>query len=69
MKEVLGLIGEIFILGCIQSVFELILSLTDNSEKKVIIDICFYFSSAYLLIRFFSNYILKEVIAMIISFL
>lgn len=63
MRELIRLIGEIFLITCIQSVLDVFVDYVGKPHTKVIVDISCYVGLFYLTIQFITDYFLKELIS------
>lgn len=63
MRELLELIGQIFLITCIQSVLDVFVDYIDKPHTKVIVDITCYVGLFYLTIQFIVDYFLRELIS------
>jgi len=61
MREFMILIGQIFLISCIQSIVELFVDLSQKPLMQKILNIACFLGGLYLLLQFVFNYIFPEI--------
>lgn len=62
MPEFMTLIGEIFIIACIQSLVEVFFDMEKRPYMAKLVNVACYAGAFYLLLQFVLDFVLKEVI-------
>ena len=65
MNEFLTLIGQIFLISCVQSVIETYLDMEKKTYMAKIANFACYAGALYLLLQFIFNHLLKEIFSLI----
>jgi len=61
MREFMILVGQIFLISCIQSIIELFIDLSEKPLQKKILNIACFVGGLYLLLQFVSNHLFPEI--------
>lgn len=62
MQEALVLVGEIFLIICIQTVFEVFVDTEKKSNASRIMNIACFIGCVYILIQFVFQYFVNEIV-------
>ncbi|MDR2938815.1 MAG: hypothetical protein LBV08_00670 [Clostridiales bacterium] len=63
MSEFLTLIGQIFIIACIQSIVELFIDIDKRPYQARVMNIACFLGSLYLLVNYIATVLLGEIIS------
>ena len=61
MREFMILIGQIFLISCVQSIVELFVDLSERPLQKKILSIACFLGGLYLLLQFVFNHLFPEI--------
>ncbi|MCL2853152.1 MAG: hypothetical protein FWE20_08995 [Defluviitaleaceae bacterium] len=61
MREFMILIGQIFLISCIQSIVELFVDLSEKPLQKKILNIACFLGGLYLLLQFVFDHLFPEI--------